>query len=723
MTRQDFKRAGYIRAGFQYQDLVAVETLINFYRQRDLYSWVELDAEDDSFRSIEDVVACRPDGLYELTQVKFTADPDAPAFALSWEWLTENAGTWRPGQRGPLKRSLLQKWAETTLEQIENVTLAQAALKTDRIPDDSFASCLNDGRVEFDRLPEEARETIVDQLGSSETAQAFFDSFEFIHSMPVLDDFEEQLWSRISSDTDEGGWYRFQRQVQRWATRRSEPKPDGKIRYIHLKQAFAVEHPKPLPQGFAVPEDYHVPDDEFDEEFQKEAIGSAGLTVLWGPPGQGKSTYLSHFAARIDPKDAVCIRHHYFLSLDDGSESRFNYWAIYQSFKYQLEEAIPGIQTPHQSSRSLGELVNQAAEMLNTEGRRLVIIVDGLDHVWREHRDHEDMETLFDSLLPLPENVHLIVGTQKVAEQYLPARLPRELAIERWTELPPMSQAAVEHWLSRQDEAGRLNLHVYGGQTRKDALQSVARAFHSVSGGLPLHLIYSFEELVLRGNTVTHDDVKELPGCPTGDIRDYYKSLWSRVGPKARTVLHVLAGLEFGPPPFAMQECFGSDNESLNAVQEINHLLDYRAMEVRPFHGSLLAFVRDHSEQEAVFQSNAGEALTWLKTEAPAYWRWAWLWITEAQLRTSVNLLAGPNREWAVDSLAAGYPIDQIVNILDHAERIALDEIDLPRLISLRLLKERLLFGPEYEIQEWDLFQEVALTVFRRSTRQGHHGD
>ena len=134
MTGHDYKRTGLLRAGFQYQDLVAIEILINFYRQRDLYAWVQLEAEDQKFQSIEDVVACRPDGLYELTQVKFTADPDAPANHLSWKWLTENGGTRR--------KSLLQKWGPTTLHHKAAGTLAKAALKTDRVPDAEFVKCL-----------------------------------------------------------------------------------------------------------------------------------------------------------------------------------------------------------------------------------------------------------------------------------------------------------------------------------------------------------------------------------------------------------------------------------------------------------------------------------------------------------------------------------------------------------------------------------------------------
>ena len=229
--------------------------------------------------------------------------------------------------------------------------------------------------------------------------------------------------------------------------------------------------------------------------------------------------------------------------------------------------------------------------------------------------------------------------------------------------------------------------------------------------GLPLHLIYSFEAIARTGNAVTAEDVAALPACPTGDIRDYYCSFWQRMGAKDRTILHVLAGLEFGPPPFAMNDCFGRTDDSFLALDEINHLLDYRETEVRPFHGSLFAFVRDLPKHEDTFLAHASDVLTWLKTCAPAYWRWAWLWITEAQLGDPSDLLASPNREWAINSLVAGFPIEQLITILDHAEKAAFDTFDLPRLLTLRLLKTRAVSGPEYQTNEWPLFQEIAISL------------
>ena len=700
MTGHDYKKPGLLRAGFQYQDLVAIEILIEFYRQRDLYAWVQLEAEEQEFRSIEDVVACRPDGLYELTQVKFTADPDSSSNTLSWEWLTASGGARR--------RSLLQKWAQTTLHHKEAGTLASAALKTDRIPDAGFAQCLKETRVDHSLMPTQLRAKVEEQLGSAQAAQSFFQNFHFVHSEPILDDLEDRLWSKIASDTNRAGFALFREQVQRWSTRKDQPPPNGKIKHIHLRQALSVERSRPIPQDFVLPPTYSVPDADFDRAFLAEITSSSGLTVLWGPPGRGKSTYLSHCVASLNRETAVCIRHHYFLSLEDRSQGRFHYYAIAQSLRHQLDQALPDLGG---STSELGEYLEVAACQLKEEGRRLIVIVDGLDHVWRDHRDHEDMETLFDALLPLPDNVRLVVGTQKISSEHLPASLLNALPSEQWTELPLMSQMAVHRWIRSQDKAGRLNLRLTAGQRRPHVIRTIARAFYDISQGLPLHLIYSFEALARTGAEVTPEDVAALPACPSGDIRRYYRSFWTRADAKAHTILHVLAGLEFGPPPFALYDCFGRCNQSLTSLSKISHLLDYRETEVRPFHGSLFAFVRDLPEHAVAFATHASDVLAWLETSAPQYWRWAWLWITKAQLGDPSDLLAGPNREWAISSLSDGLPIDQLVSILDHAEKAALDVFDLPRLLALRLLKTRAVNGPEFQTDQWPLLQEVALSL------------
>lgn len=701
MAGHDFKKnSGSLRAGYLYQDLVAIEILIDFYRNRDLYKWVQIEAEETAFRSIEDVVACMPDGRFKLTQVKFTVDPDASTNRLSWKWLTE--------KKKVKGTSLLQKWASTTLKLKEAGKLAWAGLKTDRVPDATFRECLSNGKIDCSKLTADVRSQVEEQIGSYEMVESFFESFEFIHSFPMIDDLENELWLRVASDTDKGGWYAFLDKVRHWSMRKNRPHPDGKIRYGHLYDIFLVDPSKPIAQDFQVPTDYTVPDKNFESAFLSDLAGSDGISVLWGPPGSGKSTFLSHCVARASREEAVYVRHHYFLSLTDRSEDRYHFHAIDQSLRHQIRVEMERLEI---SGLSLKEILETTARNLKETNRRLIVIIDGLDHVWRDHRDHEEMEKLFDMLLPLPPNMRLVVGTQKVANEHLPKKLLKALPAECWTELPLMTLAAVHGWLRFQDKDGRLKLKTVGQQRKGKVFGMVARAFHRISNGLPLHLIYSLKEISETGKTITAEDVAALPDCPTGEIRDYYRNFWDRADEKAKTILHVLAGLEFGPPPFSVRDCFGHSLETVEAFAQIDHLLDRQETEIRPFHSSLFAFVRDLSEHRNAFRANASGVLDWLETQAPDYWSWAWLWITKAQLGKSEDLLSGPSRDWAIDSVVAGYPIEQTTVILDRAEKVAFERFDLPRFLSLRSLKERAILGPDYQTNDWHIFREVGISL------------
>ncbi|PWR03370.1 hypothetical protein DKT77_06995 [Meridianimarinicoccus roseus] len=685
----NYKPTAITRVGFAYQDLVAAQTLLDFYRNPRKYSWVQVEASDQSFRAVDDVVACLADGRFEVTQVKFAVDPENPKTALDWEWLL--------GAK-PKGKSFLQHWAAPVLKILDDGCLANARLMTDRKPDSEFSKSLKGSRVNYSKIPLPIRTQIIAQLGSATAAQKFFKNFDFIHSQPILEDLEATLWARIASDTDSAGWALFQKQLQLWATQKNRPGPDGRIRYIHLQQAFSPERAMPLPQDFTVPENYRVPDESFFDDFFSRTVNGDGVTVLWAPPGRGKSTLLSHFKSKLDTKKVVCIRHHYFLSLNDRSEGRFHFQAIARSLEAQLQEAMPDLRVRRHST--LGETIEQAARNVIAEGRRLIVIIDGLDHVWREGRDREHAEELFNALIPAVPGTHLVIGTQKIAEKDLPKRMLAAAPMEGWVELPLMNRAAVEGWIASQHRAGRLNLFRWPHQSKAKALAAVSDAFFDISNGLPLHLIYSFEAVARAGNEVTPDLVRGQPACPSGDIRDYYAGFMLQLSPRGKAILHVLAGLDFSPPPFALNNCFGVDDQSILGLAEIGHLLDFREMEVRPFHGSLFAFLRDDPSHHSIFMANSSPTLAWLETEAPPYWREAWLWITQATRGKAQNLIKGPSREWALSFVTAGYPIDRLINVLNHAEQAAFEVFDLASVARHRLVKIRAINAVELQHEE-----------------------
>ena len=345
-------------------------------------------------------------------------------------------------------------------------------------------------------------------------------------------------------------------------------------------------------------------------------------------------------------------------------------------------------------------------------------MVDGLDHVWRERLNIDQMNHLFGRLLPCPANVALIVGTQRVPDAQLPYRLLQHATENDWIEIPAMNEEAVHSWLVAQKNAGRLILdHRFRTEDQRTAeFFELSRAFFDVSSGHPLHLIYTFEGLVRRGRPITPDLVKLSPPCPQGDIRKYYAGLWARLTPAGKRVLHLIAASDFRWPPEGIHKCAGT-------TDEIDHLVEYRRSGVTAFHGSILAYVQEQRDHEPTYRSMLPRVIRWLKREAPEFLRWGWLWLTEARNGQPKNLLSKPNRKWMIESLADGWPVQQVVSILSGAERVAFEADDYPRTIQLRSLKTRAKNGPEYQTPNFAQFQESAIKSTGNSQQRATMAD
>jgi hypothetical protein len=695
VTKHSFKIAGIPRTGFEYQDLIGIEVLLRFYRDPSLFHWVALEVDEPKVGKLDDVVAARQDNTFELLQVKFTPDPGK--YLLDWDWLLhrKSKGT-----------SLLQKWSDALAKVKSFGPVHSAKLRTNRRPDLEFEASLKGGFVDFDKMGSARRALLSAELQSEAAARDFFERFEFAHSEVLVDDLEARLKGDIvPTDTDNTGWLVLREQTRRWATRKNSPEPNGRIRYEHLVQIITKSRPKPIPQDFAVPPLYHVPSENFHEAFKARIeTESRRVSVLWGSPGRGKSTYLSFLTQSLHDAGLPVVRHHYFLSLDDSTVDRISFTEISSSLMDQIAgryvDAVRGIEN---APNQLRQWLEACGKYYHAKGNRFYVVVDGLDHVWREQRTTSQMEHLFNYLLPCPENVYLLIGTQKVASDQLPLRLIQNSSVEQdWIEVPPMDEAAVHAWLRGQHDAGRLLLRDTKQYGKLPELSEVSKAFYAISNGNPLHLIYSFEALVRRGAIVTSDEVSHLPSCPEGDIRRYYGGLWTRLSASARKVLHLIAGSDFHWPPDGLRKCAG-------ALDEIDHLLEYRRSGLVPFHGSILAYAREQADHGNLFRSVLPAVVRWLEREAPEYWRWAWLWIMRARSGDTNDLLSLTNRDWIIQSLAKGWPAEQIVTILHEAEGHAFEKNDYVRTMQLRTLKIRVQNGPNYQINRFRDFQESAV--------------
>ena len=511
----------------------------------------------------------------------------------------------------------------------------------------------------------------------------------------------------MPADTDSLGWLAFRHNVRRWATYRNQPEPDGRILREHVVQLITKRRPQPTRQDFIVPDGYCPPSEDFNKAIRgRIAKDENPITILWGTPGRGKSTYLSYLTQELQKESAAVTRHHYFLSAEDSSSNRISFIDISTSLMNQLyvrhPEAMAGVE---EDANKLRSAIGFAATNLAAKGHRLYIVVDGLDHVWRETQRVDQLNHLFNELLPLPPNVSLIVGTQRVPDEQLPGKLLTIANDDDWIEIPRMDEVAVHRWVVQQDKARPLILKFDPTpQRRTEMVEEIAVTFFNISQGHPLHLIYAYEGLIREGRPTSAEEIQLLPPCPDGDIRTYYRGLWVRLSADAKNVLHMLAGSDFFWPSLGIRQVLGD-------FSQIDYLLEPRNIGMVPFHSSIFAWVRERNDHAEIYQALLPKIINWLTKDAPEYWRWGWLWLSEARAGDFKDLLAGATRDWVIESLVNGWPDQQIENILAAAEAKTFEDGDLPRTVSLRSLKSRVSNARKFQSRDFAVYLATALAV------------
>jgi hypothetical protein len=583
-----------------------------------------------------------------------------------------------------------------------------AGLKTNRIPSDAFRECVRGTLIDLDLVSADIRALLEVECGGAAAARAFFAVFEFFSATPDLERLENSLRDQlVPTDTDPLGWLGFRHNVQRWAIFKNQPEPDGRILRQHVVQLITKRRPQPIRQDFAVPDGYRPPSQVFHQTFRARISNDVhSITVVWGSPGRGKSTYLSFLTEELQKNGAALIRHHYFLSAEDSNSNRTSFIEISASLIDQLfacyPEAMAGISEELNNLRTI--LIQAAANLAEME-RRLYIVIDGLDHVWRDTCRVDHLNHLFNEILPLPPNVSLIVGTQKVPDEQLPGRLLTIAKNDDWVEIPRMDEVAVHRWVLQQDKARPLILRFDPPPDRRaEMMDGIAKAFFEMSQGHPLHLIYAYETLIHAGGATSADDVKELPACPDGDIRTYYQGLWVRLSARAKNGLHMMAGSDFFWPRLGIRQVLGD-------FSEIDFLLEARNSGMVPFHSSLFAWVRERSDHAECYQALLPKIISWLANDAPDYWRWGWLWLARAQNGDYTDLMTGATRNWVIDSLAKGWPDRQIENILSAAEEKCFEDADYPRTLAIRSLKTRVSNAREFQSRDFAAYRATALAI------------
>lgn len=685
--------SGVRRAGDDYQDIVALDMLVSMLEHPDRYEWVRVEA--DEYGYLDDVAALRRDGTIEVKQVKFSAHPDKADDPYDWKALTEK----RKGKKGAELPSLVGKWGPTLLDMLDRHSRVEAALVTNRRAAPDLSRCFGDGtsRILPERLPGDVMLELSKQLGGDDKAVRFLTNFDFKLDSPDLATWESGIFRKFARlGGEREGWLNLKDCLRTWARQKSLPGPDGHICLGDVRRAALWNRLVPMPQGFAIPEDYVLPSRPQHAALLKRlSVKSGACIVVSGTPGIGKSTYLSVLLEELRKQKRPVIRHHYFLSLDDTTVGRFEHAKVIESLMAELQAEVPEALGPlaaqNPGAKDFPQWLDACSAYCSGKQFPLVVIIDGLDHVWREDRNTVELTRLFDNLLPCRPGVCLLVGTQPLAAEHLPKKLLDAAPVESWLVMSPLDRQSVLEWTRKNEK--RLDFrHAVRPEDREDELKEIAGAFYDASQGQPLLLHYGLNALIEAGLPVNARTIGNGARGVAGNINDYYQTLWNGLGREGKFMLCLVASAGFEWPQNGIVACCARYGiEPLNADrcwQQVVHLMCRVRLGWLPFHSSMNVFVAGTSEYGEFLKQVQPAIALWLAEDAPEYWRFAYEWKIKAECGDNDPLLKGTTRQWVIDSLAKGFPRDQVCELLGRAARTALASGDLRSFAHKALLYE-----------------------------------
>lgn len=700
---ENVKNTAITSAGYLYQNRHGLRVLCDWLDAPTRYTRVKFECDDEveAPTGLDDIVIERSDGRKDLQQVKFTPNPDV--HLLSWDWLLEKTG------KTARSRSMLRKWFDA-FKKVEIARMGELSLKTNRRPDAEIEACLEEGKIVFANVPEPRRSTLIAELGSGPDCEVFFGQLQIRHSDKGFATLEQEVDARLRPHGTQEGIAVLKNRALNWATQKKLPLPDGWITLAEVRAILQATPPTPLPEDFAVPKGYEVPDLGFHQGFVDDVLAAAGKAlVLTGPPGRGKSTYLSALCDALADQDVPTVRHHYFLSTTERGRDRVHSHVVEESIKSQVKRFHRDVPN---TGGGLRAQLEACAAHYKTLNKPFVLIIDGLDHVWRTNaEDKRPLDDLFAQVVPCPDNMVLLVGTQPVADAQFPTDLLVAAPKSTWRTLPAMSGDAVLSYLRKAVSEGRLDTGIEHEASAEQELQGAAAALRARTNGHPLHVIYASAELEHAGGRLTTWAISQLSGDLGEDAKSYYASLWERLTPSLKDTLRLICAFPFFWPRTAFGQIAEAVKLAVPEVQKVEHLLHSSAAGLKVFHESLAVYVRSTDGYGERVAELMPEVALWLETLAPPALRVNWLWTVQAKLGDPKNLIAGLTRDWVLLRLEEGYPESLFETLLTDAMVAALDTSRFADAFRLQHLKARMVDGSQYQIQDDDMARLVSCTL------------
>lgn len=177
----------------------------------------------------------------------------------------------------------------------------------------------------------------------------------------------------------------------------------------------------------AVPEEFFIDEKTLiktDERLSqvKDALSKTSRLIITGEPGTGKSWLIENLKTALS--DTTIIRHYCYISLTEESAiftKRVTKNALIGSLIVQLDDKIGGLNV---SNKKYASDIDSLNERLNQVNKKLLLIIDGIDHVWRTYQrangylaeKEERILEIINQISSINPNISILVLSQPIKQ-------------------------------------------------------------------------------------------------------------------------------------------------------------------------------------------------------------------------------------------------------------------------------------------------------------------
>ncbi|WP_323028287.1 NACHT domain-containing protein [Gelidibacter japonicus] len=466
--------------------------------------------------------------------------------------------------------------------------------------------------------------------------------------------------------------------VVEWSISAEKITKEKVLRQLGLSERFEDK----LSHYFKVVDDvYYVANDKLLKSIQKAVDElDGGYILVEGLPGIGKSTALTKFQQL---NDDIAFTYYCFIPDSKNNFGELRHKANYflKSMCVGIENRFPEVDLPSRYSNDYESKFVEYIDKLSALNRKIIFIVDGLDHV------HRDLAFSENSLLNnikgnLPKNIFIIVSTQYKSVLAKGVLQQINLDSKRHIVAKGFTQRKIKEYLANKDI------------DHSEILGLVEK----VSSGIPIYLHYISELLLKTKKNKYVNLLIDLPELKDGEIDTYHEYLYGSIefSEYERWVLSFLA---FRKEHTSIELInfillkLGVDSDIIKVKQVINaysHLLKQNdSGNFSVFHNSFREFILRKTEDITV---KFGPALIDYYEENPnadEAFRNYFSHLFDAG--NYKKILEVVNVAWIKNAWANLRPIEEIKNNIEIAHNAAIEELNLSEFIRISFLKARIL--------------------------------